>query len=238
MTSKDAEMTLICRNNIAALTIPLPEGFKPYKMKKSELSKRVKELRTRKGLSQEQLADQAQLSLRTIQRLETGETEPRGDTLKRLAQALDVAPDDLIDWALIEDKSFILTLNALALGGLVFPLLGVLLPLILWIMKKDKIKNVYKAGTEILNFQITWNILIFLGPMIMTILMVSSFDQIQASGNITPEEVSSDMTINVAFILIYYSLLYGYNIVLILTNMIRGKQGKSIKYLPKVNFIK
>lgn len=238
MTGKGAEMTLICRNNIAGHTIPLPKGFKPYKMKNSELSKRVKELRTRKGLSQEQLADQAQLSLRTIQRLETGETEPRGDTLKRLAQALDVAPDDLIDWALIEDKSFILTLNALALGGLVFPLLGVLLPLIPWIMKKDKIKNVNTAGTEILNFQITWNILIFLGPMIMTILMVSSFDQIQASGNITPEEVSSDMTINVAFILIYYSLLYGYNLVLILTNIIRGKQGRSIKYFPKINFIK
>lgn len=66
-------------------------------MSKSELSKRVKELRSRKGLSQEQLAEISGLSLRTIQRIENGETEPRGETLKRLMNALEVAPDDLMD---------------------------------------------------------------------------------------------------------------------------------------------
>ena len=46
------------------------------------LGKRLKELRNRKGLSQEQLAEDSCLSLRTIQRIEKNETVPRGDTLK------------------------------------------------------------------------------------------------------------------------------------------------------------
>ena len=51
-------------------------------MKNLELSKKIKELRTRKGLSQEELSEEAGLSLRTIQRIENGETEPRSDSLK------------------------------------------------------------------------------------------------------------------------------------------------------------
>ena len=66
-------------------------------MENSELQKRVKELRIRKGFSQEELADKSGLSLRTIQRMENGDTYPRGDTLKRLAIALQVSPDKIID---------------------------------------------------------------------------------------------------------------------------------------------
>jgi transcriptional regulator with XRE-family HTH domain len=52
-------------------------------MENLELQKRVKELRIKKGLSQEELADNTALSLRTIQRIENKETVPRGDTLKK-----------------------------------------------------------------------------------------------------------------------------------------------------------
>ncbi len=37
---------------------------------------RIKELRSRKGFSQEKLADETGLNIRTIQRIENGETEP------------------------------------------------------------------------------------------------------------------------------------------------------------------
>ena len=66
-------------------------------MKKTELARRIKELRNRKGFSQEELSEKSGLSLRTIQRIENGETEPRGDSLKRLSVAFEVNPDDLID---------------------------------------------------------------------------------------------------------------------------------------------
>ena len=66
-------------------------------MKNLELSKKIKELRTCKGLSQEELSEESGLSLRTIQRIENGETEPRGDSLKKLATSLGASPDELID---------------------------------------------------------------------------------------------------------------------------------------------
>ena len=71
-------------------------------MKENKLGKQIKELRNKQGLSQELLAENSGLSLRTIQRIENGETEPRGDTLKRLAGTLNIAPDDLLDWEISE----------------------------------------------------------------------------------------------------------------------------------------
>ena len=43
-----------------------------------KLHKRVKELRIKKGLSQEELAENTGLSIRTIQRIENGENTPSG----------------------------------------------------------------------------------------------------------------------------------------------------------------
>jgi transcriptional regulator with XRE-family HTH domain len=47
-------------------------------MKNKELAQRIKELRNRRCFSQEELSEKTGLSLRTIQRIENGETEPRG----------------------------------------------------------------------------------------------------------------------------------------------------------------
>ncbi|WP_316816746.1 helix-turn-helix domain-containing protein [Pedobacter nyackensis] len=124
-------------------------------MKNTELAKKIKELRTRKGLSQDELAIASQLNLRTIQRIESGETEPRGDTLKRMAKALEVTSDELIDWAEEEDPTMLMFLNISALSFIVFPILGVIIPLVLWVSKKNKIKNLNTTGKRLLNFQIS-----------------------------------------------------------------------------------
>ena len=65
-------------------------------MTNEKLAQEVKELRKGKALSQEELARNSGLSLRTIQRVENGETEPTGETLKRISSALDVTPNELI----------------------------------------------------------------------------------------------------------------------------------------------
>jgi len=191
-------------------------------MSKSELSKKVKELRSRKGLSQEQLAENSGLSLRTIQRIENGETEPRGETLKRLMNALEVAPDDLMDWSIAEDKGFLTAVNLSALGFFVFPLLGILIPLIMWISKKDKLKDINKTGKEILNFQITWNLLVFMtyiffmgGVLLMGSLVRNPFILVGIIG-----------------------FLYMYNFVLIIINTVRIYNGNEIKYFPKIRFLR
>ena len=55
--------------------------------------KRLKAFRKRKGLTQEELAENSGLSLRTVQRIENGKVLPRGDSLKSLAIALPISPD-------------------------------------------------------------------------------------------------------------------------------------------------
>ena len=65
-------------------------------MESKILAKRLKELRVLRGMSQEYLADESRLGLRTIQRIENNESEPTGETLKRIAIALDVELSELI----------------------------------------------------------------------------------------------------------------------------------------------
>ena len=67
-------------------------------MENNKLAQRVKELRKLNGLSQEELAKNSGLSLRTIQRVENDETIPTGETLKRISTVLEVTPNELIDW--------------------------------------------------------------------------------------------------------------------------------------------
>jgi len=57
---------------------------------------RIQALRKSKGYSQELLAEQSGVSLRTIQRVEQGETIPRGYTVQALATALDVPLEALL----------------------------------------------------------------------------------------------------------------------------------------------
>ena len=61
------------------------------------LSKNLKRLRERNGLSQDRLAKLADIANNTIIKIEQGKNiNPRLDTLKRIAKALDVSVDDLI----------------------------------------------------------------------------------------------------------------------------------------------
>lgn len=181
-------------------------------MQKSDLGKRVKELRTKKGLSQEQLADSSGLSLRTIQRIENGETLPRGDTLIRLAASLQISPQELIDSKIIEDKNFLVLLSLSQFGFIVFPLLGIIIPLVLWIHKKDKVKNADLLGRSILNFQITWSLIFF------TILFLCF----------------PFLGLPVLLVLI----MYLFNLVMIIKNTILFSRTGETKYKPSYTFLK
>jgi transcriptional regulator with XRE-family HTH domain len=201
------------------------------KKMKTEMAIRIKELRTRRGFSQEELSERTGLSLRTIQRIENGETEPRGDSLKRLAQAFDVAPDELVDWTVQEDRGFLLSLNLSSLSFLPFPLLGILVPLIIWISKKGKIQDVDKLAKEILNFQITWTMVLIFGYFCLIVAMVS---KMRIFDNTFSSFLSSGLMIN----LIFLKIMYVYNFVFVLWNTYRINKGKDTRYFPKFHFVK
>ena len=58
---------------------------------------RLAQVRHEKGMTQEQLAAATGVNRVTIARIETGEVSPKAETLMRLADALGVLIDDLID---------------------------------------------------------------------------------------------------------------------------------------------
>ena len=59
------------------------------KMKQPDLGKKIAELRKAKGLTQEELVEKCHLSVRTLQRIESGEVMPRSHTLRVIFAALD-----------------------------------------------------------------------------------------------------------------------------------------------------
>ena len=62
-------------------------------------AQRLRELRTQKNLSQTELGQLAALHYTHIGRFERGTSRPSGDTLKRLADALGVTSDYLLEGA-------------------------------------------------------------------------------------------------------------------------------------------
>ena len=75
------------------------------------IAHQIKRLRTKKGFSQEQLSEESSISIRTIQRIESGESVPRGHTLQKLTQALGILPADLIETDQNENKGYLTLLN-------------------------------------------------------------------------------------------------------------------------------
>ena len=191
-------------------------------MTKNHLATKLKTLRHQKGMSQEVLAEASGLSLRTIQRIENGYTNPTGDSLKRLANALNINPDELIDWAIKEDNSYLVYLNLSTLTFLFFPLLGIIVPFMLWTSKKDKIKGINTLGRDLINFEITWTILLFFMPFSLFLL--------SKTGVIDSFSLSTVLTTTV--------IMYIINLLFVLFNTFRISNKKEAKYFPILKFLR
>lgn len=191
-------------------------------MENSHLATRVKEYRTRKGMSQEVLAEKSGISHRTVQRIENGESNPTGNTLKRLSAALNINPDELIDWTIKEDTGYLIFLNLSALSFIIFPILGILVPFIMWTSKKDKLKDVNKIGGDLINFEINWVILLVF--ILFSLFLLSKIALLEG------------LSFNTIFIVVI--VMYLVNIVLIIINTIRLNNKKEVLYYSLIKFLR
>jgi transcriptional regulator with XRE-family HTH domain len=57
---------------------------------------RLRDLRKRALLTQMELADKSGVGVTTIIRIERNQVEPQGSTIRKLARALSVAPEELV----------------------------------------------------------------------------------------------------------------------------------------------
>lgn len=137
-------------------------------MNQPDLGLKVAELRQQKNFTQEQLAEKCEVSPRTIQRIESGEVDPRAFTLQCLSEALD------FDFGADHTSRENIWLAALHLSSMFCILI---IPLLIWSWKKPQSYKIDKQGRQVLNFQITMTLMLFaaaflliLGPIGLALL--------------------------------------------------------------------
>ncbi len=129
-------------------------------MNQPQLGLKVAELRQQKGLTQERLAELCEVSPRTIQRIESGEVDPRAYTLHCLGDALEfdfgmeAAPNENLSLAILHLSSIFCIL---------------IIPLLLWSWKKNQSYKIDQHGRLVLNFQITMTLLLFAASFFMLV---------------------------------------------------------------------
>jgi transcriptional regulator with XRE-family HTH domain len=126
---------------------------------------KIKELRIKKGMTQEELAEKTELSARTIQRIENGEVDPRAYTLQMIAKALEVdfslftedESDDEKDLDMDSKRTWLALIHLSGLLPLFFP------TIIIWNRKKAEIKEMTEHYRAVLAFQSTILFMCILG---------------------------------------------------------------------------
>lgn len=126
----------------------------------SVIAKKISELRKLKGLTQEELAEQSYVNLRTIQRIEKSESEPRGKTLKLICDALEVDMQDLLEG---EKKTSFSNIGTQIVNGLFLVALNLVLMTIFGYLTLDSAqRNIHGiVGAFLLSFFMPFFIVFF-----------------------------------------------------------------------------
>ncbi len=186
----------------------------------NEIGNKIREVRKKKGFSQEELAELSKVNLRTIQRLENNENEPRGKTLNLICEVLGVNAADILDYGKQPDKNYLVLFHLSVFAFFVIPAGNIVLPLILWMTKKDSIIGLKKVGEHLLNFQIIWSVVSFISVVIFALFKITHHKAYD--------------------VLLYLMIgLYASNIVLPIAFAIKTSRGKTQSLYPTlIRFIK
>ena len=193
-------------------------------MNQPDLGLKIAELRQQQGLTQEKLAEYCEVSARTIQRIESGEVEPRAFTRNSLSNilAFDFGKENT------NNQSFWLALLHLSSA-----VCTVFIPLLLWSWKKDQSYRIDRQGREVLNFQITVMLILFALTLLLIVapsawLMSQGLDRDSGTiGNI----FTLLPPLPIAFLAIFTS----YQAVV---NTVRALSEKPVHYPLSIPFVK
>ncbi len=160
-----------------------------------ELYQKIVTARKQKGITQEQLADLSKVTVRTIQRIESGESIPRAFTLKAIAGVLEMSFEDLTSdnhdgngrnffdspqTSHDEDSKHFLTVLCLScFSYLVIPFIHFLIPT--YILKKSNEKNpaIIAFAKKVIRIQLYWKValcLLLLGTLAYN-LTIAAYSQ-------------------------------------------------------------
>ena len=124
-----------------------------------EIGKKIMELRKKKGLSQEQLADKVGVARQTISKWELGETSPDLKQAKELSKIFNISLDELVDndikEILVEKTSNTEKLAGIILKLMKFIVVFIIVAPILLIVLRIIFKNIHEHNSgRLMNMSI------------------------------------------------------------------------------------
>ena len=196
-------------------------------MNQPDLGLKVAELRQQKGLTQERLAELCEVSPRTIQRIESGEVDPRAYTLHCLGEALE------FDFGEENTGNENLWLTVMHLSSI---LCIVVVPLLLWSWKKNQSYKIDQHGRQVLNFQITMTLSLFAAAFLLMLFPTALI--LVGEGTVNAMESSPLFiltTLCLPLPLIFIGIFCTYQGVI---NAMRALSDKPIRYALSIPFVK
>jgi uncharacterized Tic20 family protein len=193
-------------------------------MNQPDLGLKIAELRQQKGLTQEKLAEYCEVSTRTIQRIESGDVEPRAFTRNSLSNIL------AFDFGKENTNNQSLWLALLHLSSAVCT---VFLPLLLWSWKKDQSYKIDRQGRQVLNFQITIALILF--ALTLLLIVVPSALLMWQGLDRDAGMIGNIFTILPPLPIAFLAIFTLYQAVV---NTVRALSGQPIRYPLSIPFVK
>ncbi|MEL6537483.1 MAG: helix-turn-helix transcriptional regulator [Bacteroidota bacterium] len=189
------------------------------------LSQQILQARKAKAWSQEDLAEHSGISLRTIQRLERGESNPRPYTLRQLRQVLEltepVPATEASAHSLAEtDRVRLHQFNLLCSVSILLPGIHLLVLWLYWRIRRDQPTFVYWSR-KLFSLQILWVVGIVVALLLTPV--ITGF-----IGQVSIGKVS-------IIALVYLSMLF-LNVALLIRNGFRIEQNR-LQYLQKIPYL-
>ena len=181
----------------------------------------LKEFRKTKSFTQEELAKQSGISIRTIQRIEKGLTKGSPHTIKALAKTLDIESSNLIVLAeennvTTNDTHKLKLMNFSILSVLLIPFGNIIVPTIFFLLHKSN-RHVNSLGRRILSIQI-------LSTFLLSFIAIGLFFIIGRGGGAIPLPVP----------IIYFMYTTVSIIIVIHTSMAIDKNKQILKFFPDI----
>lgn len=193
-------------------------------MNQPDLGLKISELRQQKGLTQEKLAEYCDVSARTIQRIESGDVEPRSFTRNSLSNILE------FDFGRENTNNEHLWLALLHISSVIC---FVFIPLVLWSWKKDQSYKIDQHGRHVINFQITIMFILFSFALLLMIgpafwMMLNGMDQ-------DADTLGNLFTLLPPLPILFLALFTTYQAVV---NTVRALSDKPVRYPLSIPFVR
>jgi uncharacterized Tic20 family protein len=133
-----------------------------------------------------------------------------------------------LDYGKTEDNKYIRYFHLSVLTFIFIPLGNIIIPLILWLTKRDKIIGLNEQGADLLNFQILWTLL-FSGFMVSGI--IHYLDNVM--DGTPPDSDSFPIRFIIGGVLIILNVIYP-----IIVSILSGRGSLKRYYYPLIRFVR